>query len=154
MDEMLKSIESLIDLSVHPLSNLANLSAYIRFTLPDINWCGFYFLQGEALQLGPFCGLPACITIPLGRGVCGSAAVADKTICVPDVNRFPGHIACDANSRSELVIPVHLDGKVVGVMDIDSSVPDRFHEAEIELLTKAAARIECSLATNRVIFAI
>ncbi len=153
MDDLLKSMESLIDLSVHPLSNLSNLSAYIRFTLPDINWCGFYFLLDGVLQLGPFCGLPACIMIPLGRGVCGTAAAADQMICVPDVNLFPGHIACDANSRSELVIPVHLDGKVIGVMDIDSSVPDRFHEPEIELLTKAAERIEGSLAINRTIWA-
>ncbi|MBQ9008562.1 MAG: GAF domain-containing protein [Clostridia bacterium] len=154
MDDQIKSIESLVDLSVHPLSNLANLSAYIRFTLPDINWCGFYFLLDGVLQLGPFCGLPACITIPLGRGVCGTAASEDRTLNVPDVNRFPGHIACDANSRSELVIPLHLDGKVVGVLDTDSSVPDRFHEPEIELLTTAAARIEKSLACNRTIWAL
>lgn len=144
--------ESLLDPAIHPLSNLANISAYIRFTLPDINWSGFYFLLDGVLNLGPFCGLPACISIPLGRGVCGTAAKLNETQCVPDVHAFPGHIACDCNSRSELVVPLHLDGKVVGVLDIDSPIPNRFGEPEVAFFTRVAARVERCLTDNRTIW--
>ena len=153
-ESLWESAESLLDPAIHPLSNLANISALIRFTLPEINWSGFYFLLDGVLNLGPFCGMPACIRIPLGRGVCGTAAQQDKFQCVPDVHAFPGHIACDSNSRSELVIPLHLDGRVVGVLDIDSPVLNRFGDPEVAFFTRVAKRVETCLASNRTLWQI
>ena len=147
-----QSAESLLDPQVHPLSNLANISALIRFSITDINWSGFYFLIDDVLNLGPFCGLPACIRIPVGRGVCGTALQQDMVLCVPDVHAFSGHIACDCNSRSELVIPIHLDKRVVGVLDIDSPVLNRFGEDELDFFGKTAQRIEYCLAENRTLW--
>ncbi|MCX4317413.1 MAG: GAF domain-containing protein [Lachnospiraceae bacterium] len=95
--------------------------------LPDINWAGFYIRKGEVLQLGPFQGKPACLRIALGQGVCGTAAQQDQTLLVADVHQFPGHIACDHASRSEIVIPIHAEGRVVAVLDIDSPLYGRFH---------------------------
>ena len=114
----------------HLTANLANASALLWQALPDINWAGFYLLEGETLVLGPFQGRPACIEIGPGRGVCGAAVAEDRTLLVPDVHRFPGHIACDSASRSEIVIPLHREGRVVGVLDIDSPTPDRFSAAD------------------------
>ena len=122
----------------HTISNLANLSALLYDTLEYINWAGFYILEGSTLVLGPFQGRPACVEIPLGRGVCGTAAREDRTVVVPDVHAFPGHIACDSASRSEIVIPLRVSGRVWGVLDIDSPSPDRFDESDREGLEKVA----------------
>ncbi len=105
---------------------LSNLSALIMAALPDLNWAGFYLLREGQLTVGPFQGKPACIHIALGKGVCGTAAVRNETVVVPDVHRFPGHIACDADSASEIVIPIHESGRVRAVLDIDSPVKNRF----------------------------
>lgn len=108
------------------VANAANLSALVYHALPSLNWVGFYFFDGNELVVGPFQGLPACVRIPLGKGVCGAAASHRETQRVDDVDAFPGHIACDAASRSELVVPLVKDGRLVGVLDIDSPEPARF----------------------------
>ena len=108
------------------VANMANVAALVWQLVPDLNWAGFYRLLEGELVLGPFCGKPACIRIPLGRGVCGTAAAEGRTQLVADVHAFPGHIACDAASRSELVVPVVRDGAVVAVIDLDSPLPARF----------------------------
>ena len=117
---------SLIDGEPDRIANAANMAALIYHGLPDLNWAGFYFRQGVALVLGPFQGKPACVRIPLGKGVCGAAAARAATVLVPDVHQFPGHIACDPVSRSELVVPLIEGGKVSGVFDLDSPLPGRF----------------------------
>ena len=114
----------------HLFSNLSNAAALIWENLNDINWAGFYLAAGDKLVLGPFCGRPACIEIPLGRGVCGAAAKAKETLVVPNVHEFDGHIACDGASNSEIVVPVTRGGKVVAVIDIDSPKFDRFTEKD------------------------
>jgi L-methionine (R)-S-oxide reductase len=119
------------------VANMANLAALIGELVPDLNWAGFYRLIGGELVLGPFSGKPACIRIPLGQGVCGTAAAAAQSLLVADVHAFPGHIACDAASRSELVVPVLRDGRVIAVIDLDSPFPGRFDtddQAGIEAL--------------------
>jgi len=110
------------------IANAANLSALAFQALPELNWVGFYFFDGTELVLGPFQGKPACVRIPLNRGVCGAAASQRQTQLVPDVHAFPGHIACDAASRSEIVVPLVHKGELIGVWDVDSPVPDRFDE--------------------------
>ena len=110
----------------YEVANLANASALLWQEMPDINWVGFYKMTDGALVLGPFQGKPACIRIPVGRGVCGTAVAEDATQLVPDVHAFPGHIACDCASNSEIVVPIHKDGAVYGVLDIDSPLFDRF----------------------------
>ena len=108
------------------LANAANLSALLFQALPGINWAGFYFLRGNDLVLGPFQGKVACVRITLGRGVCGTSALRRETIIVPDVHAFPGHIACDAASRSEIVVPLLSEGRLLGVLDLDSPELARF----------------------------
>ena len=126
----------------YDIANLANLSALIYQTLPEINWAGFYLLRGDRLVLGPFQGKPACIEIPLGKGVCGTAALENRTILVPDVHQFPGHIACDSASMSEIVVPVRKQGKAEAVLDIDSPVLRRFSEEDRLGLEKLVLGIE------------
>lgn len=127
----------------HRVANLANASALLRQALPEINWVGFYLVQGGRLVLGPFQGKPACIEIPLGRGVCGTAAAEGRLLLVPDVHAFPGHIACDDASRSELVLPLHgPGGGVAAVLDIDSPLPGRFTPADAEGLGLLAPLLE------------
>lgn len=109
-----------------PIANAANLSSLIFTSLDDLNWSGFYFLKGGVLVLGPFQGRPACVRIDMGKGVCGTAAAKRETLVVKDVNQFPGHIACDVASQSEIVIPLIKNGDVVGVLDIDAPVISRF----------------------------
>ncbi len=109
-----------------PVANAANLSALLFHTLPDLNWAGFYWMKGGELVLGPFQGKPACVRIAVGRGVCGAAVRDKRTLVVPDVDKFPGHIACDSASRSELVVPVMRNLDVLGVLDLDSPTPGRF----------------------------
>jgi L-methionine (R)-S-oxide reductase len=111
------------------LANAANMCALLFQMLPDVNWVGFYFMQGRELVLGPFQGKVACVRIALGAGVCGTAAERREILVVPDVHEFPGHIACDAASRSEIVLPLVQDGRLLGVLDLDSPTPSRFdHE--------------------------
>ena len=112
------------------IANAANMAALIYHGLPDVNWAGFYFRQGGELVLGPFQGRPACMRIPLGRGVCGTAAARGATVLVPNVHAFAGHIACDPVSRSELVVPLLESGKVSGVLDLDSPLVGRFDEVD------------------------
>jgi GAF domain-containing protein len=134
------SAVSLVTDVPHLTADLANVSALLFTTLPTLNWAGFYLSEGDKLVLGPFQGKPACIEIPYGRGVCGTAAKEDRTVVVADVHKFPGHIACDGASLSEIVIPLHKDGKVFGVIDIDSPVTDRFSDVDragLESVVKA-----------------
>ena len=113
-----------------PVSNLANASALLFYTLPDLNWAGFYLYKNDALLLGPFQGKHACTKIAMGKGVCGTAALQGETLVVPDVHAFPGHIACDGASNAEIVIPLYVGGTLYGVLDIDSPVENRFTEAD------------------------
>jgi GAF domain-containing protein len=136
---LLKDISRLIEDTDDALANYANTAACIYHTLPDINWSGFYFLRGEELVLGPFQGRPACVHIPLGKGVCGTAARQRKTLIVDDVHDFPGHIACDPDSRSEIVLPLIKDALLIGVLDIDSPLPHRFDREDASFLEKIAA---------------
>jgi L-methionine (R)-S-oxide reductase len=112
------------------VANAANMAALLYHGLPDLNWAGFYFRRGQELVLGPFQGRPACVRIPLGKGVCGTAALRGTTVLVPDVHDFHGHIACDAVSRSELVVPLIEAGEVSGVLDLDSPLAGRFDEVD------------------------
>jgi len=120
------------------VANAANLSALLYHALDRVNWVGFYFLRGDELIVGPFQGKPACVTIPLGRGVCGTAAASRCVQRVPDVHAFEGHIACDAASRSEIVLPLVAGERLIGVLDLDSPVQDRFSEADERMLTEIA----------------
>lgn len=121
-------LKGLIDQVPHKIANLANASALLGQALKDINWVGFYLLEDNQLILGPFQGKPACIEIPVGNGVCGTAVLNDEVMLVKNVHEFPGHIACDSASNSEIVLPIHANGKVVGVLDIDSPLLARFDE--------------------------
>ena len=125
-EEICRQLDALTRDVPHEIANLANASALLWESLSNINWAGFYLLESEILVLGPFQGKPACIEIPLGKGVCGTAAVRNSTQLVPDVHAFPGHIACDSASRSEIVVPIYRGGEVYGVLDIDSPYPERF----------------------------
>ena len=141
-DQMIAQIRALTDGITHPIANLANTAALLWQGMPGINWCGFYLMDEGALMLGPFCGLPACIRIPLGRGVCGTAAQKDEIQRVHDVHDFPGHIACDSASNSEIVIPIHFGGRVIGVLDIDSPMIGRFDETDQEKLMEIVQLLE------------
>jgi GAF domain-containing protein len=130
-DDLRLSLEGLLAGEDDPLACLANTAAAIFHALPDLNWAGFYLLRNAVLVLGPFQGRPACVRIPLGQGVCGSAAEAGRSVLVPDVAAFPGHIACDLASRSELVVPMRgKKGGVIGVLDLDSPRTGRFTVAD------------------------
>jgi len=121
------------------IANAANLSGLLWMGLADLNWAGFYFLKGQGLVLGPFQGKPACVRIEMGRGVCGTAASRRQTVIVPDVETFPGHIACDAASRSEIVVPLIAGERLIGVLDLDSPVTGRFDDADARGLEALAA---------------
>ena len=127
---MKEQLAALVQGVPNSVTNLANASALLNVFLKDINWVGFYLMEDGALVLGPFQGKPACVQIPVGKGVCGTAVAQDQVQLVPAVHAFPGHIACDSASRSEIVIPLHKDGVVAGVLDIDSPLPGRFTEAD------------------------
>jgi L-methionine (R)-S-oxide reductase len=132
------SLRGLLEGEMDMTANSANFSALLFHSLEQLNWVGFYWLKSDELVLGPFQGKPACVRIPLGKGVCGTAALTKETQIVPDVHAFPGHIACDADSRSELVIPILNKGLIVGVLDIDSPIPNRFDDATVSLVSKLA----------------
>ena len=145
--DLLSAVEAVTDGEPDPIANMANVAALIWQFLPDLNWAGFYRMVEGELVLGPFQGKPACIRIPLGRGVCGTAAAKGETQLVEDVHAFPGHIACDAASASEIVVPVTVDGRVVAVLDLDSPVPARFDIADQNGLEMLIERIAARLAT-------
>ena len=131
---LIAQAQALVQDVPHRTANLANLAALIYHALPDVNWAGFYFRmdgeEGGKLVLGPFQGNVACVEIPWGNGVCGTAAAEDQTLVVPDVHQFPGHIACDSASRSEIVVPIHDGDAVIGVLDIDSPLEGRFTDGD------------------------
>lgn len=131
----------------YEVANLANASALLWQALPDINWLGFYRLESGKLILGPFQGKPACVEIQMGRGVCGTAASENQALLVPDVHAFPGHIACDRASRSEIVLPIHKNGMIYGVLDIDSPIVGRFDREDQEGLEKIISILEKALFT-------
>lgn len=133
-----QQLTALVEEERDGLANTANAAALLFESLPDLNWAGFYFLRGGELVLGPFQGKVACVRIPMGRGVCGSAASERRTLVVADVNAFPGHIACDAASRSEIVVPLIHDGQVLGVLDVDSPMPGRFDDEDARGMQRVA----------------
>lgn len=137
-DTLIRQLEALIEGETNAVANMANASALLHQFLQDINWVGFYVTEGNELVLGPFQGLPACVRIPFGKGVCGTAAATKTTQLVPDVHQFPGHIACDAASNSEIVVPLIKAGEVIGVLDIDSPSKNRFDELDQTYLEKFA----------------
>lgn len=129
---MVDQMQTLIEGCPLPLPALSNCAALLWETLPEINWAGFYLLKKDTLYLGPFQGKVACTVIPLGRGVCGTAAATQQIQLVPDVHAFPGHIACDGASNAEIVLPMMVNGQLVGVMDIDSPRLNRFAQADAD----------------------
>lgn len=131
MELLLQSAEALLKETKNNISLLSNASAFIKAYIPDLNWSGFYLFEQNKLILGPFQGLPACVEIELGKGVCGTSLAKKEILNVPDVHQFDGHIPCDSNSNSELVIPLFKNGKAIGVMDIDSPLFNRF-DAELQ----------------------
>ena len=138
--QLLEQARALLHGERDRVANAANLSALVYNALPDLNWVGFYFFDGTELVVGPFQGLPACVRIPLDKGVCGAAARTRTTQRIEDVHAFPGHIACDSASNSELVVPLVLDGELIGVFDLDSPVPARFDvedQAGLEAIAQA-----------------
>jgi GAF domain-containing protein len=130
------------------IANTANFSSLVFNTMPGLNWAGFYFLKGEELVLGPFQGKPACIRIKKGRGVCGTTVVEGKSIVVQDVHAFPGHIACDVNSRSELVVPVFAQGQIVGVFDLDSPLVGRFDDVDAQGVESLVRVLEAAIVAE------
>jgi GAF domain-containing protein len=144
---ILAQASALFDGERDPIANAANLSALIFGSFPDLNWAGFYFVRGDELVLGPFQGKTACVRIARGRGVCGTAWEKRETLVVPDVHAFPGHIACDSASNSEVVVPLVSREGVLGVLDVDSPVHDRFAPADVRTLeTLAALYVAASFA--------
>lgn len=139
---LLAQLEALTKGVPHKMANLANASALLWEALSDINWAGFYMLEGEILVLGPFQGKHACIEIPVGRGVCGTAVAENATQLVDDVHKFPRHIACDCASNSEIVIPLRKEDRVIGVLDIDSPLYARFTEVDRAGLEKFAELLQ------------
>jgi GAF domain-containing protein len=138
-ETLARSLEALIGNEPDPIANLANSAALIWEALPDINWAGFYLLRGGDLVLGPFQGRPACVRIAIGKGVCGTAAAERRTVLVENVNEFPGHIACDASSRSEIVVPLIKAPRLIGVLDIDAPKERRFDDEDRRGLERVAA---------------
>ncbi len=139
--ELIEAADALTAGEPDGIANMANVAALLWESLPDLNWAGFYRNVGGELVLGPFQGRPACIRIPFGKGVCGAAAAALEPQCVEDVLAFPGHIACDAASRSELVVPLVRDGRLVGVLDLDSPSPARFDGEDLAGCVELAQRL-------------
>ena len=140
-----KQLQSLIEDEQNLIAILSNTSPILNDNLDQINWVGFYLIENEELILGPFQGHPACVHIAIGKGVCGTAVAEDKTQLVKDVHAFPGHIACDANSKSEIVIPIHVNDEIIGVLDIDAPITDRFTNEDKEGLEVIVKVIEKQL---------
>lgn len=144
-NELLLQLKALVSGVPYPTANLANASALLWQHLENINWAGFYIMEQGALVLGPFQGKPACIRIAVGKGVCGTAVAEDRTQRIADVHQFPGHIACDGASNSEIVVPIRKDGQVWGVLDIDSPLFDRFAPEDQEGLEDFVKALESAL---------
>ena len=138
-ENICQQLQALLADEVNLVASAANTTALLAHTLPDVNWVGFYFMQRGDLVLGPFQGKPACVRIPLGKGVCGTAAERKETVVVQDVTQFPGHIACDPSSRSEIVVPLLSWGKLLGVLDVDSATLNRFDDDDCEGLESVVA---------------
>lgn len=143
--QVLQQLKALIHDEHNAIANLANASSLLNYFLNDINWVGFYLYDGKELVLGPFQGLPACIRIPINRGVCGTAAAELRTLVVEDVHEFPGHIACDAASNSEVVVPILKEGQLYGVLDIDSPLKNRFDQEDRQFLEQFVRILEGQL---------
>ncbi|QHE53273.1 GAF domain-containing protein [Pontibacillus sp. HMF3514] len=135
---LLKQLKALLEDEQDQVANLSNASSLLNQFLDQVNWVGFYIWKQDELVLGPFQGLPACVRIPSGKGVCGTAIAEGKTQVVADVHQFPGHIACDAASQSEVVVPMYVDGELFGVLDIDSPIKNRFDEVDEKYLNQFA----------------
>ena len=129
-DQLARQLSSLLAGERDLIANAANFSSLVFHALPDLNWAGFYFAKDGELVLGPFQGQPACVRIKLGQGVCGAGAARCETVIVPNVNEFPGHIACDSASNSEIVVPLLKDSRLIGVLDLDSPRPSRFDQED------------------------
>ncbi len=140
-ESVLSQLGALMEGEPNAIANLSNASALLKISLPDTNWAGFYLFDGKELVLGPFQGLPACIRIPLGKGVCGTAASERRTLVVGDVHAFPGHIACDEASNSEIVVPLIQGDRLLGVLDIDSPIKHRFDDEERRFLERFAGMV-------------
>ena len=140
-----QQLASLVHGVSYKIANLSNAAALLYGTLPDLNWAGFYLMENGLLVLGPFQGRPACIEIQVGRGVCGTAVAEDRTQLVYDVHQFPGHIACDSASNSEIVVPIHAGSQIVGVLDIDSPRVGRFTEEDRERLEEFVRILEAEV---------
>ena len=143
--QLAQELSALTDGVPYETANLANAAALLWQNLPDINWAGFYKMEDGRLVLGPFQGKPACIVIPVGKGVCGTAVAQDRTQLVADVHEFPGHIACDSASNSEIVVPIHAGGRIWGVLDIDSPYKNRFTEYDRDGLERFVRVLESIL---------
>ena len=141
-DLIIKQMSALAEELPDQVPVMANLSSILFYSMEDVSWAGFYTVRGDELVLGPFQGKVACVRIKKGKGVCGTAWAGDRTQLVPDVHAFPGHIACDSASRSEIVVPVHQNGEVAAVLDIDSTVPARFSEEDREGLESVVKSLE------------
>ena len=126
--DLAQSLRNLLGEERDPIANMANMASLLYFSLPSINWSGFYLFDSQELVLGPFHGKPACVRIQMGKGVCGTSAIKRETLMIENVHEFPGHIACDADSKSEIVIPMIKDDNIIGVLDIDSPIFGRFDE--------------------------
>ena len=135
-------LRALVEAVPHPIANMANAASLLFNSLEDINWAGFYLMDGGQLVLGPFMGKPACIEIAVGKGVCGTAVAENRTQLVYDVHKFPGHIACDSASNSEIVVPLRKNGEIIGVLDIDSPSIGRFDESDMTGLEEFAAILQ------------
>ena len=150
-DELARELDALLAGELDPVANAANTAAALYHALPELNWAGFYFLRDGELVLGPFQGRPACVRIAVGTGVCGTAAAERRSILVPNVEAFPGHITCDAASRSELVVPLLIGDRLLGVLDLDSPVLARFDEADragCEMLARVIGRHVMDIAAR------
>jgi len=140
-----KQLASLIEDETNLIAILSNTSALLNDNLDQINWVGFYLIENNELILGPFQGHPACVHISIGKGVCGTAVANNQTQLVDDVNTFPGHIACDANSKSEIVVPIHVDNEIIGVLDIDAPITQRFSKGDQQGLEEIVSILEHQL---------
>lgn len=145
VEDLVETVESVVASETDQIANMANIAALLFEALPDINWAGFYLFKDDQLVLGPFQGRLACTRIPLGKGVCGTVAQQKTTLVVSDVHAFPGHIACDAASASEIVVPILHDGNLIGVLDIDSPVKNRFDAEDQAMIEKIVSAFEKTL---------
>lgn len=145
-DLLQKQVASLIEDESNLIAILSNVSALLNDSLDQINWLGFYLIENNELILGPFQGHPACVHIAIGKGVCGTAVETNESQLVEDVNAFPGHIACDANSKSEIVVPIHKDNQIIGVLDIDAPITNRFSDTDKIALEEIVKVLEQQIA--------